>query len=56
MNKSSIFGPAGFFLNRGLSFDTSDSDFHDLIDEVFHMVKKSFGKKIKIPGLISKNY
>ena len=36
-----------FFLEQKLSFDTSDSDFCDLLDELFHMVKKHFLKKSK---------
>ena len=48
--------PKEFFKNRVLSFETSDSDFRDLIDDFFHMVKNIFQqKKIKISGLISKN-
>ena len=29
-----------FFLNRGLTFETSDSDFWELLTELFHMNKK----------------
>ena len=36
-----------FFLNRGLSFESSESDFHDQLDELFHMVKKIKIKKSK---------
>ena len=32
----------GFLKNRGLSFETLDSDFRDLLDELFHMNKKGF--------------
>ena len=53
----SNFGPfldlQEFFKNRGLSFQTSNSDFRDQLDELFHMVKKILKKKIKIAGLIS---
>ena len=34
-NFRAIFGPSGIFLNRGLSFKTSDSDFRNLLDEIF---------------------
>ena len=37
-----------FLKNRRLSFWTSDADFRDLLDELFHMVKKNFRRKIKI--------
>ena len=57
-NNKAIFGPSWtfkiFFKNRGLSFETLDSDFCDLLDELFHMVEKIFSK-IKIAGLISKS-
>ena len=48
-NNLAIFGPfldlQKFFLNRGLSFETSDSGFCDLLDELFHMVQKNFFRK-----------
>ena len=34
-----------FFLNRGLSFETSNPDFRDLLDDLFQMVKKIFSEK-----------
>ena len=41
-NSLAIFGPfldlQEFFKNRGLTFETSDSDFRDLLEELFHMV------------------
>ena len=41
-NNLAIFGPfldiQEFFQNRGLNFETSDSDFRDLLEKVFHMV------------------
>ena len=40
------FWPRGeFFKNRGLSFETSESHFRDLLDELFHKVKKNFRNK-----------
>ena len=32
---------------RGLTFETSDSDFRELVDEVFHMAKEFFLKQSK---------
>ena len=57
-NNLAIFGPfldlQEFFKNRGLSFETSDSGFRDLLDELFRMVEEHFFElKIKIAGLIS---
>ena len=56
-NNLAIFGPfldpQEFFKNQQLSFETLDSDFRDLLDELCHMIKK-ISKKIKIAGLISK--
>ena len=50
-----FFGPfldvQEFFKNRGLSFETLDSDFRDLLGELFHMVKKIFRKKSKLQVL-----
>ena len=43
----SFFDLQEFFKNRGFSFETSDSDFRDLLDELFHMVWKFFFKKKK---------
>ena len=41
-NNLAIFGQfldlQEFFKNRGLIFATSDSDFRDLLEELFHMV------------------
>ena len=37
-----------FFKTRGLVFETSDSDFRDLLNELFHMNQKIFLKKTKI--------
>ena len=43
-NNLAIFGPfldlQDFFKNRGLSFEASDSDLRDLLDELLHMAKK----------------
>ena len=33
--------PQEFFKNRGLSFETSDSGFRDVLDELFHMAEKN---------------
>ena len=48
-NNIANFGPfldlQDFFKNRDFSFETSDSGFRDLLDELFHMVKKKFLKK-----------
>ena len=48
-NNLAIFGPfldlQEFFKNRGLTFKTPDSNFCDLLNELFHMNKKIFGKK-----------
>ena len=45
-NNQAIFGPfldfEVFFKNRGLSFETSDSGFRDLLDELFPMVEENF--------------
>ena len=47
-----IFGPfldlQEFFKNQGVTFQTSDFDFRGLLDELFHMRKKIFRKKIKM--------
>ena len=55
-NHLAIFGPfldlQEFFKNRELTFETSNSNFHDLLDELFHMIKKI--KKNKIAGDFSK--
>ena len=51
-NYLAIFGPFWtfeFFKNRGLSFETSDSDFRDLLDELFHMSEKN--RKNQMAGL-----
>ena len=49
-NNWPIFGPflhlQEFFKNRGLSFETSNSDFCDLLNELFHMDQKNLTKKI----------
>ena len=45
-----------FFKNPGLTFETSDFDFCDLLNELFYMKKKFFSKKIKIADLISKSW
>ena len=41
-NNLAIFGPfldvQEFFKNRGLAFETSDSNFRDLLKELIHMV------------------
>ena len=51
-NNLAIFGPfldlQDFFLNRALSFKTSDSDFCDLLNDLFRMDKKKFRKKNQI--------
>ena len=51
INNLAIFGPffdlQDFFKNQGLTFETSDFDFHDLLDELFHMDKKHFFEKQK---------
>ena len=51
-NNLAIFGPfldlQEFFKNQGLTFKTSDSDFCDLLNELFHMNKKNFLKKNQI--------
>ena len=58
MNNLAIFGPfldlQKFFKYRGLSFEISDSDCRDLLDELLRMVKFFFEKKMKIVGLVSK--
>lgn len=33
------------FFNRGLSFETFNSGFRDLLDKLFHMIEKTFSKK-----------
>ena len=44
-NNLAIFGPfldfQEYFKNRGLTFETSDSDLCDVLNEFFHMNKKS---------------
>ena len=60
-NNLSIFGLFSdlqeFFLNRGLSLETSDYGFRDLLNEHFHIVvKASRKKKTKTTGLISKSH
>ena len=51
-NNLAIFGPfldlQEFFKNQGLTFKTSESDFCDLLNELFHMNKKNFLKKNQI--------
>ena len=51
-NNLAIFGPfldlQEFFLNRGLTFETSDSDFWELLTELFHMNKKNCFEKNQI--------
>ena len=51
----SNFGPfldlQEFFKNRGLSFQTSNSDFRDQLDELFHMVNKISKKRSKLQVL-----
>ena len=48
-NNLAIFGPfwdlQEFFKNRRLSFETSDSDFRDLLNELFHIDGKHFFEK-----------
>ena len=41
--------------NRGLTFETSDSDFCDLLNELFHMIKIFFLKKNQSSCLILKS-
>ena len=52
--KEAIFGPfldfQEFLKNRGLCFQTSDNDFCDRLNELFHMNKK-FLKKVKLQKL-----
>ena len=36
-----------FFKNHEITWETSDFDFCDLLDELFHMAKKVFSKKKK---------
>ena len=45
-----------FFKPRGLSFETSDSGFRDLLDELFHIAEKIKIFEKKIAGLISKSH
>ena len=56
-NNLTIFRPffdlQEFFKNRYLSFETSDFDFRDLLEKLFHMVRKYSKEKIEIAGLIS---
>ena len=51
-NNLAIFGPfldlQEFFKNQGLTFETSDSNVCDLLNELFHMNKKKFSKKNQI--------
>ena len=51
-NNLAIFGPfldfQEYFKNRGSTFETSDSGFCDLLNELFHMNKKNFLKKNQI--------
>ena len=42
-----------FFLNRRFSFETSNSDFCDQLNKIFHINKKNL-KKIKIAKVIWK--
>ena len=46
LNNFEIFGPfldlPDFFLNRGLIFETSNSDFCDLLEKLFHMAKNTY--------------
>ena len=53
-----IFGPfldlQEFLKNQGLTFETSDSDFCDVLEELFHMVNKTL-KKNKIGKFFSKS-
>ena len=48
-NNLEFFGPfldlQEFFKNQGLSFETSDFDFRDLLDELFHIDQKLFFEK-----------
>ena len=59
-NNLAIFGPfldlQEFFKNRGLTFKTPDSNFCDLLNELFHMKKKIFGKKIKFSSYFEVPY
>ena len=42
---------------RGLTFETLDSDFRELLKQLFHMVHQNFFEKvIKIAGLISRTH
>ena len=45
-----------FFKNRELTFETSDSDFRDLLDELFHIDQKIIFVKNQNAGLISKSH
>ena len=47
-----FFDHQAFFKNRGSTFDTSDSDFVDLLDELFHITEKNFRKKIKMAEFV----
>ena len=45
------------FQNRGLTLETSDFDFCNLLDEFFHMTQKHFfEKKIKVSKVILKSH
>ena len=46
--------PKDIIKYKGLTFETSDSDFRDLLDELFHMAEQFVSKKIKINFLILK--
>ena len=45
-----------YFKNRGLIFETSDSIFCDLPNELFHIKKIFFEKKIKFSKVILKSH
>ena len=51
-----IFLLQEFFKNRELTFETSDSDFRDLLDELFHIDQKIIFVKNQTAGLISKSH
>ena len=55
-----IFGPfldlQEFFKNLGFSFETSDSDFCDLLNELFLKDQNFFEKKIKFSKVILKSH
>ena len=46
--------PKDIIKYKGLIFETSGSDFRDLLDELFHMAEQFVSKKIKINFLIKK--